>query len=186
MSCWDRGGHETAEVSVRPSANEEAMRRLVATGLLCVWAVGSAAAQSADEGLLVRGGALLSAGRYLEAADAYQEDLAAASSRFTVQVAVYCDVTYLERQLRGSGTARDLFVLHRTVRDQSCYGLYWGLFGSRSAADAASRTAPPALQTLDRVSTSVSAVLASIPRRAARAVTPRPSNPPPPAPSTGA
>ncbi len=170
------------------------MRRLVIASLLGLLAIGAAAADPQAEsrpggsGSLARGGALLSAGRYLEAADAFKEDLAGAASKFTVQVAVYCDVAYLERHLRTSGVPRDLFLLHRTVRDQDCFGLYWGLFDSRTSAAAASRAAPPAAQTPDRMTAAVAAVLASIPASAPRAARAAPSaaSPPPATSARGA
>lgn len=138
-----------------------------------------AATRPSGNGGLARGSALLSAGRYLEAADAFKEDLAGAASKFTVQVAVYCDVAYLERHLRTSGVPLDLFLLHRTVRDQDCFGLYWGLFDSRTSAAAASRAAPPAAQTPDRLTAAVAAVLASTPASAPRTARAAPSAPPP-------
>jgi hypothetical protein len=133
------------------------MRGLVTSGLLVLLAAGSVEAQPQPA---PAGRDLLVAGDPLGAAEAFQESLrAGALSRFTVQLAIYCDVSNLERQVRASGNPPELFVLRRSVGDRPCLGLYWGLFGSRDEARAAVSNIPGSLRASGQGPVALSAIL---------------------------
>ena len=135
------------------------MRGLVTSGLLVLLAAGSVEAQP-QPAPAATGRDLLAAGDPLGAAEAFQESLRAGGlSRFTVQVAIYCDVSNLERQLRASANPPELFVLRRSVGDRPCLGLYWGLFASRDEARAAVSTIPGTLRASGQGPVAVSAIL---------------------------
>jgi hypothetical protein len=135
------------------------MRGLVTSGLLVLLAAGSVEAQP-QPAPAATGRDLLAAGDSLGAAEAFQESLrAGALSRFTVQLAIYCDVSNLERQVRASGNPPELFVLRRSVGDRPCLGLYWGLFGSRDEARAAVSNIPGSLRASGQGPVALSAIL---------------------------
>ncbi|HYN03378.1 MAG TPA: hypothetical protein VE359_13095 [Vicinamibacteria bacterium] len=135
------------------------MRELVTSGLLVLLAAGSVEAQP-QPAPATTGRDLLAAGDSLGAAEAFQASLrAGAPSRFTVQLAIYCDVSNLERQVRASGNPPELFVLRRSVSDRPCLGLYWGLFGSRDEARAAVSNIPGSLRASGQGPVALSAVL---------------------------
>jgi hypothetical protein len=122
------------------------MRGLVTSGLLVLLAVGIGEARP-QQAAAATGRERLAAADPLGAADAFQQALRAGDlSRFTVQLAVFCEAANLERQVRASGNPPELFVLRRQVGDRPCLGLYWGLFASRDAARAAVASVPGALQ----------------------------------------
>ena len=163
------------------------MRELVAVGLLTLLAGGHLEAQPrslapADAGpLLARARELLAARRYLDAADAFQAYLSSDDrDRFTIRVAVYCDVANLDAHLQRPGNPPDLFLLRRPVGDQSCVGLFWRLFSSRSEADAALASVPAALRTDGQGAAAVSSLLVPGAPAIARPTAPPPSAPPAP------
>jgi hypothetical protein len=153
------------------------MRGLVTSLLLALLAAGSVEARP-QAAAAATGRELLAAGDFLGAAEAFQGSLRAGGlSRFTVQVAVFCDVSNLERQVRASGNPPELFVLRRSVGDRPCLGLYWGLFASRDEARAAVSTIPGTLRAAGQLPVAVSAILPTGEPAPSRVVT----VPPPPA-----
>jgi opacity protein-like surface antigen len=142
------------------------MRGLVAFGLLSLLALSGVEAQQQpvapddSSGLFKRGRELLAAARYPDAADAFNEYLSSEGrDKFTVRVAVYCDVSNLDAHLRRSGNPPELFLLRRSVRDQPCFGLFWGLFSTRS--EAARAAVPAALRRDGHISVAISPLLVS-------------------------
>jgi hypothetical protein len=165
------------------------MKRLVAFGFLSLLAGSAVGAQEQPApsatagGLFARGRELLAAQRYLDAADAFGEYLSAEGrDKFTIRVAVYCDVVNLDAHLQRLGNPPELFLLRRPVGEQSCVGLFWRLFSSRSEADAALATVPAALRTHGQGSAAVSSLL--VPGAFATAHPPALSPAAPPAPVT--
>jgi hypothetical protein len=153
------------------------MRGLATSGLLALLAAGSVEAQP-QPAPAAAGRDRLAAGDPLGAAEAFQESLRDGGlSRFTVQLAIYCDVSNLERQVRASGNPPELFVLRRSVGDRPCLGLYWGLFGSRDEARAAVSTIPGTLRASGQGPVAVSAILPPGEPAPSRVVT---APPPPP------
>ncbi len=165
------------------------MRRHVAAGALAMMAAVCVEAQTLpSSGAFARGRELMASGDPLGAADAFHEALRGGDAgRHTLRVGVYCDVANLERQVRASGNAPELFVLRRSVGGRPCLALYWGLFPSRAAARAAAATIPVPLRAAGQSPVLVSQVLppgapppvaaASAPpppRSAGRAPRPRP------------
>lgn len=142
-----------------------------------------------SSGAFARGRELMASGDPLGAADAFHEALRGGpAGRHTVRVGVYCDIANLERQVRASGNAPELFVLRRSVGGRPCLGLFWGLFPSRAAARAAAATIPVPLRAAGQSPVLVSQVLppgAPPPARAAAAPPPAPpvERPAPPAPA---
>jgi hypothetical protein len=143
------------------------MRGLVVSGLLGLLASGGVEAQQQPTATTLaaapfaRGRALLVAARYGEAADTFYDYLgAAALDKFTIRVAVYCEATNLDAHLEKSGNPPELFVLRRPVGNQSCLGLYWGVFPSRNEADAALSAVPPALRTEGQRAAPIASLLA--------------------------
>lgn len=111
-------------------------------------------------GPLAQGQESLRAGSYSEAAEAFRGYLGAyASYQFTIPVGVYCESSNVAQQVRSSGGSQELFLLRLRQRGQLCYGLYWGLFGSRAEAEAGLDRLPPALRTPGQAPISVSRVL---------------------------
>ena len=137
------------------------MRRQVAVGVLGLMvAVGVEAQPLASSGALARGRELMSQGDPLGAADAFHEALRGGpAGQHTVRVGVYCDVANLERLVRASGNAPELFVLRRSVSGRPCLALLWGLFPSRAAARAAVATIPVPLRATGQSPVLVSEVL---------------------------
>jgi septal ring-binding cell division protein DamX len=78
---------------------------------------------------------------------------------FTIPVGVYCDTSNLAQLVR-SADARELLLVRLLLRGQTCYGLYWGLFASRSEAQAAMANLPTTLRAPGQAPTSVSRLLA--------------------------
>lgn len=153
------------------------MRALVTSGLLVLLAAGTAEPRPQAPTGDARGRDLLAAGDSLGAAEAFREALRASGrSRFTVQLAVYCDVSNLDRQVRASGNPPELFVLRRPVGGRTCLGVYWGLFASRAEALAGVSTIPGALRATGQAPVAVSAVLPPGDSLPSRVVT----TPPPP------
>ena len=163
--------------------------RSVAVGLLGLLVAGSASAQTAlSSAAFTAGRQQLAAGDYLEAADSFHRALRAEGvGRFTLRVAVFCDLTNLERVIRESAGAAELLVLRRSVGDRPCMALYWGLFPSRDAARAAVGTIPTALRAPGQAPVPVAEILPPVeappaPVAAARPPAPRPQpTVPPPA-----
>jgi hypothetical protein len=166
------------------------MRSLAASGLLVLLSVGKGEAL-AQPAVAQTGRELLAAGDAAGAAEAFQASLReSALSRFTVQLAIFCDVSNLERQVRASGNPAELFVLRRTVGERPCLGLYWGLFESRAAARSAVSRVPAALKAAGQAPVAVSTILpaaepAPPPPRVATASAPpvAPSSAPVPSPA---
>jgi len=132
--------------------------RLVTSGLLVLLAANvEAQPQPAPE---QTGRELLAAGDSLGAAEAFHGSLwESGLSRFTVQLAIFCDVSNLERQVRASGNPPELFVLRRSVDGRPCLALYWGLFTSPGEARAAVPGIPGGLRAAGQKPVAVSAVL---------------------------
>jgi hypothetical protein len=136
-----------------------------------------------------RGRELVAAGDLIGAADAFHEALRGGEAgRHTLRVGVFCDIANLERQVRASGSAPELFVLRRSVGGRPCLALYWGLFPTRAAARAAAGAIPQPLRAAGQSPVLVSQVLppgapppAPAPPRPVPAVEPAP--PPPAAPA---
>jgi hypothetical protein len=165
------------------------MRRHVAAGALAMMAAVCVEAQTPpSSGAFARGRELMGQGDPLEAADAFHEALRGGpAGRHTVRVGVYCDIANLERQVRASGNAPELFVLRRSLEGRPCLALYWGLFPSRAAARAAVTTIPVPLRAPGQSPVLVSQVLPpGAPPPARTAAVPPPAPPvepavPPPA-----
>jgi hypothetical protein len=135
------------------------MRALVTSSLLVLLAAGSGEARP-QPAPAATGRELLAAGDSLGAAEAFQGALRTSGlSRFTVQLAIYCDVSNLERQVRAAGNPPDLFVLRRSVGERPCLGLYWGLFASKDEARAAVSRIPAVLRAKGQSPVAVSAIL---------------------------
>jgi hypothetical protein len=160
------------------------MRGLVTSGLLVLLAAGSGEAWP-QQAPPATGRELLAAADPLAAADAFQQSLRAGDpSRFAVQLAIFCDVTNIDRQVRASGNPPELFVLRRSVGDRPCLGLYWGLFASRDEARAAVAKVPGVLRAQGQSPVALLAILPPgepLPSRIAAAPAP-PANVPTPAP----
>jgi len=137
------------------------MRRHVAAGVLAMMAAVCVEAQTLpSSGAFARGRELMASGDPLGAADAFHEALRGGDAgRHTLRVGVYCDVANLERQVRASGNAPELFVLRRSAGGRPCLALYWGLFPSRAAARAAAATIPVPLRAAGQSPVLVSQVL---------------------------
>ena len=162
------------------------MRGLVTSGLLVLLAAGSAEAQP-QPSTATTGRDLLAAGDPLGAAEAFQESLrAGALSGFTVQLAIYCDVSNLERQVGASGNPPELLVLRRSLNDRPCLGLYWGLFGSRDEARAAVSNIPGSLRASGQGPVALSAILPPGEPAPSRLVTAPPPRAPIPTPAPAA
>jgi hypothetical protein len=156
------------------------MRRPVAAGVLgLVVAVGVEAQPLASPGALATGRELMAQGDLLGAADAFHGALhGGPAGRYTVRVGVFCDVANLERQVRASANAPELFVLRRSVGGRPCLALLWGLFPSRAAARAAVATIPVPLRAPGQSPVLVSAILPpGAPPAAAVAAAPPPAPP---------
>ena len=137
------------------------MRRHVAAGALAIMAAVCVEAQTLpSSGAFARGRELMASGDPLGAADAFHEALRGGDAgRHTLRVGVYCDIANLERQVRASGNAPELFVLRRSMEGRPCLALYWGLFASRAAARAATATIPGPLRAAGQSPVLVSQVL---------------------------
>jgi hypothetical protein len=167
------------------TTGDNPMRRLVAFGLLGLLAGSHVEAQQqpvapavAGE-LLARARQLLAARRYADAADAFEAHLGSERDTFTIRVAVYCDISNLDGHLNRLGNPPELFLLRRPVGNQSCFGLFWGLFSSRTEADAALAAIPASLRTAGQSSAPVSALLFPGAMAAARPPAPPPQIPRP-------
>jgi hypothetical protein len=137
------------------------MKRAFAAGLLSLAIAALGEAQTLPSSpAAVAGRELLAAGDPLEAAGAFHRALLdAAPGGFSLQVAVYCDLSNLEHHVRTSGNPAELFVLRRSVDGRPCLALYWGLFPSRAAARAALASVPASLRTTGRLPVAVAAIL---------------------------
>lgn len=137
------------------------MRRHVAAGAVALMAAVCVEAQTLpSSGAFARGRELMASGDPLGAADAFHEALRGGDAgRHTLRVGVYCDVANLERQVRASGNAPELFVLRRSMEGRPCLALYWGLYPSRAAARTAAATIPVPLRAAGQSPVLVSQVL---------------------------
>jgi hypothetical protein len=100
-----------------------------------------------ESGALARGRELLGSGSYSQAADDFGEHLRLqASDRFTIAVGLYCDASNIAQLVRDAGSAEQLLLLRAPRRGAACYGIYWGLFGSRQEAQQALGSLPSALR----------------------------------------
>ncbi len=165
------------------------MGRLLATGLLILAATGAAGAQTPSSPAFVAGRQQLASGDYLEAADTFHRALREEGlGRYTLRVAVFCDLSNLERQLREAGDAAELLVLRRSVGDRPCMALYWGLFPSRAEAQAAVGTIPAPLRAAGQSAVPVGEILpaAEAPPAPVAVAPPAPARVPPVAPPPAA
>ena len=95
-----------------------------------------------------RGQSLLRDGNFELAAVAFtvhlrQED----QSQFTAAIGLFCDRNNVAAHVVNSGYAPELFLLSVPRVDQSCFGIYWGLFGSRAEAQRGIETMPSGIRT---------------------------------------
>jgi septal ring-binding cell division protein DamX len=81
--------------------------------------------------------ALLARGALPDAARAFAASMARdASGRFSLQVLVACDPENVQKAV-SAVPAQELFVLPVNVKGRACYRLCWGVYDSRTAAEAA-------------------------------------------------
>ena len=95
-----------------------------------------------------RGQSLLRDGNFELASVAFmvhlrQED----QSQFTAAIGLFCDPNNVAAHVVNSGYAPELFLLSVPRGDQICFGLYWGRFGSRAAAERGIETMPSGIRT---------------------------------------
>ncbi len=103
---------------------------------------------------------LLKAGLYAQASDAFRAHLQfQAPNKFTVAIGLFCEEPNLGQLVRNSGDGEQLFVLSVPRAGRVCYGLYWGLFSSRSEARQALESLPTPLRTRGQTPISVSRIL---------------------------
>jgi len=94
-----------------------------------------------------RGQSLLRDGNFELAAVAFtvhlrQED----QSQFTLAIGLFCDRNNVAETVDNSGYAPELFLLSVPRVDQSCFGIYWGLFASRAEAQRSIETMPAGIR----------------------------------------
>jgi len=65
-------------------------------------------------------------------------------------VGIYCDPANVSQQVSNAGGSEELFLVRLLRRGQLCYGLYWGVFGSRAEAETGLSRVPPALRASGR------------------------------------
>jgi hypothetical protein len=109
---------------------------------------------------LGRARGLLNSGDYVRASEAYRDHLRIqASFKYTIAVGLFCDATNVAQLVRDAGGAEELIVLSMPRRGQGCYGMYWGLYDTRSAAEQAMGTVPAALRTGGQAALPVSQIM---------------------------
>ena len=106
---------------------------------------------SGESSALSQASALLQSKSYSEAASAFREYFRAAhTDKFTVALALYCDQGNLTRAVENSGDSAQLFILsNESQPGRSCYGVFWGVFDSHSAAEQAIGGLPTAMRRPD-------------------------------------
>ena len=95
-----------------------------------------------------RGQSFLRDGNFELAAVAFtvhlrQED----QNQFTAAIGLFCDRNNVAAHVVDSGYAPELFLLSVPRVGQSCFGIYWGLFGSRAEAQRGIETMPSGIRT---------------------------------------
>jgi hypothetical protein len=111
-------------------------------------------------GRLAQGHEALRAGSYAQASDAFRDYLGVyAPYKVTIPVGLYCEPANVAQQVSNAGGSEELFLLQVMNRGRLCYGLYWGVFGSRSEAAAGIHRLPPALRVPGQAPISVSKIL---------------------------
>jgi opacity protein-like surface antigen len=109
---------------------------------------------------LAQGHEALRAGSFSQASDAFREYLGVyASHKLTIPVGIYCDPANVSQQVSNAGGSEELFLIRLLRRGQLCYGLYWGVFGSRAEAETGLSRVPPALRASGQAPISVSRIL---------------------------
>lgn len=109
---------------------------------------------------LGRARGLLNSGDYIRASEAYRDHLRArAPFKYTIAVGLFCDATNVAQLIRDAGGAEELIVLSVPRRGPGCYGMYWGLYDTRSAAEQAIGTIPAALRTGGQTALPVSQIM---------------------------
>jgi hypothetical protein len=109
---------------------------------------------------LGRARGLLNSGDYAGASDAFRSHLRTrASFKYTIAVGLFCDATNLAQAVGNAGGAAELMVLSLPRRGPGCYGMYWGLYDSRAAADQALGTVPATLRAAGPATLAVSQIL---------------------------
>jgi len=105
---------------------------------------------------LVPGRAFLTSGDYAQASAAFREQLRLhEADKFTVAVGLFCDTSNVDPLVRA-GSDEPVFLLRRTRGGRHCYGVYWGLFGSRQDAQRAIGSIPSALRAAGQAPVAVS------------------------------
>jgi hypothetical protein len=120
----ERGENATVEPSI-PSSEET-----------------SAVSQASD---------LLQSRSYAEAASAFSQYFRTEHmDKFTIALAIYCDHDNITRVVADSGGSEQLFILpHDDQTGRSCYGVFWGIFDTHSAAERATVGLPAAIRRPD-------------------------------------
>ncbi len=84
-----------------------------------------------------------------------QED----QNQFTAAIGLFCDRNNVAAHVVNSGYAPELFLLSVPRVGQSCFGIYWGLFGSRAEAQRGIETMPSGIRTAGPVVMPISRVV---------------------------
>ena len=83
-------------------------------------------------------------GRYARAARTWKEDLAGVpSSRYTIQIAIFCEESSVKRSLEESKESPSLYITPAGMRKRTCYRTCWGVYADRSGAERAYAQLPP-------------------------------------------
>jgi opacity protein-like surface antigen len=108
---------------------------------------------------LGRGRGLLLSGDYAQAAAAFREHLRQrAYFQYTVAVGLFCDPSNVAQMVAGAGDG-ELMLLTVARQGRTCYGVYWGLYGSRAEAVQALGSLPASLRAPGQTAVEVSRIL---------------------------
>jgi len=97
-----------------------------------------------SSGAFKEGRRLLQSGKIGEAAARFAEAVSGRKGLFTVQLALACERSTIERAAGSTRGATSFFIVPTTFKGQSCYRMLWGTYPSRSAATEGRGGVPPA------------------------------------------
>jgi hypothetical protein len=89
-----------------------------------------------------KGGDLLRAGKYPEAAQAFRDNLKKTDAAFTIDVEIACQPDTLVKAVAAAQGDPALMVIPFDFRGRSCYRVIWGTYKTRADAEAALKKLP--------------------------------------------
>lgn len=100
-------------------------------------------------------------GNYEEAGRVFQRELDGhRADTFSIALARNCRLENVARLVDAAGGGGELMVLpYRGIDERRCYGVVWGLYGSRQEAQEAVKTLPESLRLPDAQPISLASIL---------------------------